>query len=193
MLQEMDAADTPVYAIGGYGEQQYPIGDCADYVGDQYVNVGKQTLGATVARMTETLSDAYIAGREAAGYGKYISPDKQVDASTCLFPDHTWIVKNLRHDFNNSDVYNMVIAIALTDGATVETVEGYPQFLNAREDHTVMEPMQAVNANDIDWAAMEPNLSGPTGLIANISSVFARIILWFRSLFARITAAFTGK
>ncbi|MBQ6065380.1 MAG: hypothetical protein IJK89_01035 [Clostridia bacterium] len=193
MLQEMDAADTPVYAIGGYGEQQYPIGDCANYVGDEYVNVGKQTLGATVSKVTETLPDDYIAGREAAGYGKYISPDRQVDASTCLFPDHTRIVKNLRHDFNNSDVFDLVTAIALTENATVTTLEGYPQFLNAKEDHSAMEPMQAVNANDIDWDALAPSLSAPANALAKIAAFFARIILWFRSVFSRIGEAFTGK
>ena len=36
--------------------------------------------------------------REALGYGDFISPDKKVDASTCLFPDTTWIMKNKHHD-----------------------------------------------------------------------------------------------
>lgn len=193
MLREMNDGGTPVYLIGGYGEQQYPVGDCSEYVGDEYVNVGKLTLGATVAKVTGTLSDEYIAGREAAGFGAYISPDRQVDTSTCLFPDQTWVVKNLRHNFNGSDVYNLVTAIALTDNASVTTLAGYPQFLNAREDHTAMEPMQAVNANDIDWAALEPALSAPAGVLAKISAFFARIILWFKSLFQRVTAAFSAE
>ena len=27
-----------------------------------------------------------------------ISPDRTVDASTCLFPEKTWFIKNIKHD-----------------------------------------------------------------------------------------------
>lgn len=193
VFKEMNSSGTPVYVIGGYGEQQYPIGDCSNYVGDEYVNVGKQTFGATVSMMTQTLPDEYIAAREAAGFGRYISPDRQVDASTCLFPDHTWIVKNLRHSFNGDDVYYLIMAIALTDNASVTTVEGYPQFLNANADHTAAEPMQAVNANDIDWDALSPQLSFPSSVFARISAFFVKIFLWIKSTFDRIGASFAGR
>ncbi|MBQ7638930.1 MAG: hypothetical protein IJS90_08525 [Clostridia bacterium] len=155
MFNEMNGSGVKVYIVAGYGEQAYPIGETSEYVGDQYGNIKDLTFGANMSKLTGTLSNEYIASRVAAGCGRYISPDSQVDASTCLFPDQTWIVKNLRHDFNGNDVLSLVYAVARTDDITVNTLSAFPQFLNAKDDHSAFEPAKAVNENDINWDAYE--------------------------------------
>ena len=176
MLREINANGVPVYFVANYGEQTYPVGDMSDYVGDQLQSVYMQSFGATTARVPETLTDSYIAAQTEKGMGKYISPDKQIDASTCMFPDQTWFIKNLRHSYENTAVFSLLDMIANTDGATVDTSEAFPQFLNANESLSAVTPAQAVNANDIDWASLEPPQMNEKGeLVMGIISFFAKI------------------
>lgn len=88
-----------VYILAKYGDQMYPVIESYDKLGDGVVSLYKQTFcGATTSKITEKLSDEYIAQRVDAGFGKYISADKMVDGSTAPFADHTWYIKELRHD-----------------------------------------------------------------------------------------------
>ena len=179
VLREINDNGTPVYFIAGYGEQTYPIGNMSEYVGDESQSVYWQTLGATTAKVSETLSDGYIAGQTEKGLNRYISPDKQIDASTCMFPEQTWFVKNLRHMMGTPDIMSLIDAIAHTENAKADSLAGFPQFLNAREDHSAVEPAQAVNANDIDWAALEPQTDEKTDFAARVAAGFARILAFF--------------
>ncbi len=84
--------------IAGYGLPIPPLGVNSDDNGDIVVDTKNASFGATVAGLFDTLSQDYIDERVAAGYGAYISPDKKIDASTCLFPKTTWFIKNKHHD-----------------------------------------------------------------------------------------------
>lgn len=86
-----------VGVVAKYGTQMLPMCESRNELSDSFVSTKSSSFGATTSTIFDTLSDEYIAEREAAGYGKYISPDKQVDASTCIFPDSTWFVKGTRH------------------------------------------------------------------------------------------------
>jgi len=186
MLKEMNDSGTPVYIVSNYGEQMYPIGEISNMAGDKYANVTDTSFGATISTVTGTLSDSYIASREAAGYGKYISPDRQIDMSTAMFPDQTWLIKNLDHNYNGNDVYGIVITIARTDGITVDTLEEYPQFLNSVNDNSGLVPAQAVNDNDIDWNAYEEEAKEGT------SDFFTIVIAFFRNIVLKVIEFIQG-
>ena len=94
-----------IAVIAGYGLVQAPITESNDLTGDCTVDLYSSSFGATAAGVFDTLSDEYIAEREALGYGEFISPDKKVDTSTCLFPDTTWIIKNKHHDAGSGYEY----------------------------------------------------------------------------------------
>lgn len=83
--------------VSKYGFQTLPICETNYLVSDQFASVGRSSFGATTGTIYNDLSDEYIASREEAGFGKYISPDRQIDASTCLFPDSTWFIKGSSH------------------------------------------------------------------------------------------------
>ncbi|MBQ7639277.1 MAG: hypothetical protein IJS90_10295 [Clostridia bacterium] len=179
-------AGVSVNFIVTYGEPAgYPIGENSAKTGDELMDVTSQSLGATTGNYGETLSDSYIAERTDAGFGKYISPDKQIDASTGLFPDTTWFIKNIRHNFMVYRLHDLIRLIAWTDGMTVETNPAYPQFLTiAGDDYQRLEPAQAVNENDVD-SAPAPDMNG-------VSGFFARIIAFFVGIYVRIAKLFNS-
>ncbi|MBE6785219.1 MAG: hypothetical protein E7538_03140 [Ruminococcaceae bacterium] len=105
--------------IAGYGLPIPPLGVNSGDNGDITVDTANSSFGATVAGLFETLSDEYIAERVADGYGKYISPDKKIDASTCIFPETTWFLKNKHHD---------------TMGGVIQISEYFTQYTNVTAD-----------------------------------------------------------
>ncbi len=100
--------------IAKYGVQMVPIVESRNAVADQFASVTCASYGATTSNIYGTLSDEYIARRVEEGKGKYISPDKQIDASTCQFPDQTWFVKGAKHsqwtEYESEILSNIVFA-----------------------------------------------------------------------------------
>ena len=177
----------PVNFIAVYGEpSENPNGERSRLVGDSLTDACYQSMGATVPVYPNQLSDEYIAERTTAGMGKYISPDKMIDASTCLFPDNTWFIKNMRHFFMGDDVIQLFKAISWTDNMTVDTDPAYPQFLNAREDHSALDPAQETNPNDINPDDFKPEMNNELGFLARVIAFYAKIITRFAALFSSV-------
>ena len=101
LLKELNAQGVDIGVLAKYGYATDPIEKGAGQLSDEKAYLKHSSFGATTADFGETLSDAYIADAKAKGNGRYVSPDRMVDASTCLFPDSTWMVGNMKHqDFN---------------------------------------------------------------------------------------------
>lgn len=83
--------------ISKYGFQILPICETNSLVSDQFASVVRSSFGATTGTIYEDLPADYITARIEAGFGRYISPDGQIDASTCLFPNQTWFIKGSSH------------------------------------------------------------------------------------------------
>lgn len=160
MLKEMEAAGKPVGIFTEYGGQQYPLSEKAPYCGDSSVTLEDQSFGATTSKINEKLPESYIEARTAEGLAKYISPDKQVDASTCLFPDTTWFFKNAHHTYPEA-IHYVILWFIRGVKPTVDADPAYPQFMNYNEAITdlptykQLSPAQEVNENDIDWSKFE--------------------------------------
>lgn len=124
LLDLNDAAN--VYVITRYGFSSVPVSPSYDSASDGVVDVKNASFGATVAPFGQQLSDEYLDGKDMA----YISPDKTVDASTCLFPEQTWFVKNIGHSVN-SDALDVLIHRLLRTNRqeTVDSLDGYSRFL----------------------------------------------------------------
>ena len=155
LLLDMADHGVEVDTIAYYGDQTYPLMESASLTSDRITSVADESYGGTASNLSGTLSSDYIARKNAEGKGKYISPDKQIDASTGLFPDTTWYVKNAKHNFTHGSVDRLFMAVCRTKNATVENVPGYPQFLNDNMETDVLQPAQEVNENDVDWQAIE--------------------------------------
>lgn len=79
--------------LSRYGSPAFPLTDASDLMGDTVIETKASSLGATTAPVGTYFSDEETAGVDA----KYISPDRTVNASTCLFPEQTWFIKDSGH------------------------------------------------------------------------------------------------
>lgn len=80
--------------ISRYGYNSVPVMKEWTLLSDAVIDTKNSSFGATTAKVGEYFSDEYLADKDM----KYISPDRTVDASTCLFPEKTWFIKDLAHD-----------------------------------------------------------------------------------------------
>ena len=128
-----------IAVIAGYGLVNPPMVEGYDANGDCTVDTKNSSFGATVAGVFDTLPQDYIDARVAAGYGDYISIDKKIDASTCLFPDTTWFIKNKHHD-----TYYQIVQLS----------EYFTQYngVNANENSKNISRFLVVDPNNIERA-----------------------------------------
>lgn len=124
LIKELEAnGHFGVYAR--YGFSSVPVTSSWQNLSDGVVDTKFASYGATTASYGEKLSESYLAGVDA----KYVSPDKTVDASTCMFPEKTWFVKNYGHTHSQL-LPELTNAILFADEeVTVDTYEAYPQFI----------------------------------------------------------------
>ncbi len=125
----IENTDVKVSIVSHYDSEQLPIYSKSYLHGDGVLESQRTSSGATFARFGKTLSDEEIAGVAA----EFISPDKVVNASTCLYPEGTWIVKGAKHVGCKDDSDHTEFAIWLLTQDTQPTVytnPAYPRFLN---------------------------------------------------------------
>ena len=167
--------------LAGYGLLQGPITESSDDTGDCTVDLKSASFGATAAGVFDTLSDEYIAERTALGYGDYISADRKVDASTCLFPDTTWIIKNKHHDTMTG--YYIVEKFCQYENFTVSNnYKDIDRFLVAsleKYGNNTFENMTEDNCGDPYWITdveQTPTLKTKIEALISFLKVFFKVI-----------------
>lgn len=174
-LKNFERNGVDIAVVSKYGFQSIPLFQNNEVISDGASTVENTTLGATTAPVNRTLSEDYISSRVRAGYGKYISPDKQIDMSTCLFPDTTWIIKGLEHSVFPECAEELISAFFITDGKmTIDSYDVFPQYTVYDEKKEVIEPMTEKNSQD-SWEEI--------GIMAKIVNFFRSIINMFLKIF----------
>ncbi len=115
--------------VSHYDSRQLPIYSGYEAHGDGVLESNRTSGYGTFAKYGQTLSDAQIAGVDP----QYISPDRVVNASTCLYKNTTWIVKGAKHVGckDGSDHTEFAIWLITRDTQpTVATNSEYPRFIN---------------------------------------------------------------
>ena len=79
--------------LSRYTGTTIPLTGSSKHMGDLIIETSAASFGATTAELGDYFSDEYLKSKDEA----YISPDRTVDASTCLFPEQTWFIKNSGH------------------------------------------------------------------------------------------------
>ena len=156
LLQDFAANGGNLCVIAKYGLQMAPICESRNLVSDDYVSVRNSTMGATTSMLYNTLSDDYIAARDAAGKGNYISPDKQIDVSTAMYPDYTWFIKGTPHsDWTD---YEAALLYTVTTADRQLTVDDLTisRFTVKDKATGAFLPMTAENCHTEAWNAETP-------------------------------------
>ena len=180
-------------AISKYGFQNLPICETSEAVSDQFASVKRSSFGATTGTIYRDLSEEYIASRVEAGFGKYISPDKQIDASTCLFPDSTWFIKGSSHsNWSDWEVRLLYDIASSKQQLTVNNACWPSQFVvfyytnpdDANDGE--IEAMTAENCDVENWESDE-SVDKPANFIDRIIVAVKAIAAWFKALFQKIS------
>ena len=191
LMTGLAANDVRIAIISKYGFQIVPICASCDAIADQYASVKNSSFGATTSTIYTTLSDDYIAQREAEGKGKYISPDKQVDASTCLFPDYTWFTKGARHGEWTKTENDIMYNVTTADRQITVDDYGMTQFMVYDGETKTMSPMTAENCHTEYWAADEKT-DHPSNFFERLRAYFPSLLRWLKAVFAALREKISG-
>ena len=179
-------------AISKYGFQTLPICETNYLVSNQFASVGRSSFGAKTGTIYNDLTDDYIASRIEAGFGKYISPDKQIDASTCLFPDSTWFIKGSSHSNWSDWELRLLYDIASSKEKVTINNSCWPsqfvvyEYTNPDEKTDgEIETMTTANCDTENWEA-EEKLDNPKDKPGKLFAAITAFINWIIELFRKI-------
>lgn len=178
--------------ISKYGFQTLPICETNYLVSDQFASVGRSSFGATTGTIYNDLAPDYIVERKTAGFGEYISPDGQIDASTCLFPDSTWFIKGSSHSNWSDWELKLLYDIASSKEKVTINNSCWPSqfvvydYTNPDEDSDgEISVMTTENCDTENWEA-EERLDNPTDKYGKIFVAVTALIKWLMELITKI-------
>lgn len=176
LLKEAEADGVKICIISKYGFQMPPVLESLDEQGDVWATTRFSSLGATVSKIGTTLSDEYIESRKALGLEKYISPDKQIDASTCVFPEYTWFIKNAIHDdWTKHEDWLITTVCDSNERLTVNDIDSRPQFMVYDRATDSVSPMTEENSKTESY---ETESKPKNKLLSALTALFK----WFKAL-----------
>lgn len=189
-----NAVDSGIHfgVISKYGFQTLPVCETNYLVSDQFASVGRSSFGATTGTIYEDLSDDYIAERTEAGYGSYISPDNQIDASTCLFPNQTWFIKGSSHS-NWSD-WEMRLLYEIASAKEQQTIYNscwpsqfavYYYTSEESDKWGSIEAMTTENCDTENWEA-DDKIENPDTQLGRIFVAVSTFLKWLMDLVRKI-------
>lgn len=122
LLLSLPEKGVEVAVFAGYHMSPVPVYERSASHGDNVLESALMLGRARVASFGEKLE----------GDGAMMSPDKQVDLSTCLFPEYTWAIKDMPHVScgYGTEVADFLFWLVEYDGQpTVDSNPDYPQFM----------------------------------------------------------------
>lgn len=127
MLRRMSEDGLKISVISTFNRSLIPAYEHAYVSGDGTLESKYMSGGAVIADIGKTLGDDYVAQNPSR-----LSPDRMADASTCLFPEYTWLIKDAPHVSCNygTDFSDFLFWLIDYDGRpSVTSSERYPQFM----------------------------------------------------------------
>lgn len=157
-----------IYDICAYGLELYSLVD-SDSNTDKIIHSASTSLGATFSKVNETFSTNYK--QQKYTDVNFMSPDNQVDASTCAFPYTTWFFGNQSHEelSGNDVVISLAKELLVVKDMDVFTTAEYPQFNECRDVRKIRLYLSEVEK--LDFSTLAPETSAK--LTAAINSANA--------------------
>lgn len=181
LLSACEADGIEIGVMAKYGYPAIPLTEEAKELSDGEALVRHLSFGAKVSTHTGTLDEAYIKTHDA----KYISPDRKIDASTCLFPDTTWFFGAVDHQSTPWELDDLAQRFFISRvPMDVNTDPAYPQFLvyDVSQDRVVPQTEENADMTCVGLPAAEEEEG------SGAASAFDRFMSGILGLFRRFFA-----
>lgn len=169
--------------VAKYGYSGMPVMEAYNNNSDGMIDTKYESFGATVADIDSTLGDGYT---QAVDVGfDCISPDNIIDASTGMYPEYTWYIKNSYHSDNYKPMMELAYSIIKAPEQVTVNTGKYSQFLYCTAD----EQLAVLTADNDPGSIYAEGIGdsvfshGNTGIAARIKEIFTTLIERFKSLF----------
>ncbi len=116
--------------IANYNTPLVPAYESAKYQGDGMIETAPMSGGALTSVVGSTLSDEELS----IGDSKYVSADKCINASTCIYRDQTWFIKDAGHVigiYGSDCVYFLFELLESEEQPVISSWTEYPQFMQS--------------------------------------------------------------
>lgn len=102
---------------------------------DGILNIDSTSLGATYAPAGTALPEDYVPATPG-----YISPDGNIDASTCLFPNNVWFFEGQHHEVGRNDVIVKLCGQIISGNikSVADQSDKFPQFNGTRNTRSLV-------------------------------------------------------
>lgn len=157
ILDDAVAHGMKLAIISNYGKAAVPVLTNDSYQSDFLIDTARTSLGATCADFNTSFAEGYT--QSVADGHNHVSCDNAVDASTCMYPEYTWFIKDMMHTWYTAGYYDFTWWLAQHKvQPTVSESDEFPQFLyNNQTDKTIV-PLTEENCNtqntDVDIKAV---------------------------------------
>lgn len=132
--------------ISNYGKAGVPVGTDVNFQSDFLIDTARTSHGATCSTIDGTLGDGYV--QAIADGHNHLSCDGQIDASTCLYPEQTWFIKDMLHTGYTAGYDEFVYQFIYdSEQQTVWSRSDYPQFLYNNAESETLEPLTTDNCD----------------------------------------------
>ncbi len=132
------------------GIQPIPCVKNSDFNSDMLCSVELASFGATCTKFGEKFDKTYLTKALENNTLKYISVERNIDASTCPIPNTTWFVKALNHFDFVPCLDPLIYAIAYNDGFDIYTDKNFPQYMFYDKDTGTVLPLNPDLKTGID-------------------------------------------
>ncbi len=166
-----------LYVLSRTGYSSIPLTPSACNLSDGTVDTMYSSFGATTADFGKQLPADVIAAADPA----YISPEKDIDASTCMFPDQTWFIRGAKH----APVYDEMedLIYMLLDSpvqVTVKSFAEYPQFMAINPGNGDMQ------ADQTGSAAAQSGVAKARGILEHVRAFLLELRRLFELVLSKL-------
>ncbi len=147
-----------VIIIANYNFYGVPITPSRYNNNDILIDTKYASGGATCADLGSTFDEDYVQ-KVNCGHN-HVSPDNVIDASTCILPENTWFVKNMKHlDFpygsEAADFLMWAVSAKRGEHPNVFSKSSYPQFMEYSYSTKKLTPISE-NAETVLFQVVNP-------------------------------------
>ena len=130
ILQKAMKQGCRIAITANYGKFAIPLTKSMRVCDDYLIDTALASGGAVCADVFETLPESYV--QKCDRKHNHISPDRVIDASTCMFPELTWFVRDMGHldyPYGSEGMEFLLWLVRMDSQYTIRTSDRYPQFM----------------------------------------------------------------